>query len=285
MLFISAWLVNSTHFITPGTSKQTAQRGVLDVIVFYADAPRDVERYPLQVRRELQRFLARARAYRRGHGRPGSDRKCRWCMRPAKVAKPSWWRQLPPQARLVSRSKYVDALRPCYEWEGFHDCPEREALFAEQHLRDRPDSPFRELLRVLAAHRWLCAAEGYEYEQKPTEALRAMRAYEEALKAATGDSRSALMTTAANELKASGRCHATHPFPKRRGGVSRDRTLSRSPLTFGSPASGSRRARVPVSAERATRSRNELHLGTTSVPLDGYSTCWTAGPVLLLARR
>ena len=25
---------------------------------------------------------------------------------------------------------YVDSLRPCYEWEGFHDCPEREASFA-----------------------------------------------------------------------------------------------------------------------------------------------------------
>ena len=112
--------------------------------------------------------------------------------------------------------EYVDALRPCYEWEGFHDCPEREALFAEQHLRDRPDTPFRDLLRVLAAHRWLCTAEAYEYEQKPTEALRARRSYEEALKAATVDSRSALMTTAASELKTSGRCHATDPFTKRR---------------------------------------------------------------------
>ena len=111
--------------------------------------------------------------------------------------------------------QYVDALRPCYEWEGFHDCPEREALFAEQHLRDHPDTSFRDLLRVLAAHRWLCAAEGYEYEQKPGEALRARRAYEEAVTIATTDSRSMLMTTAASELKVSGRCHATDPFLKR----------------------------------------------------------------------
>ena len=112
--------------------------------------------------------------------------------------------------------QYVDALRPCYEWEGFHDCPEREALFAEEYLRDRPGTPFRDFLRVLAAHRWLCTAEAYQYEQKPTEALRARRAYEEALKIAAADSRSALMATAAGELIASGRCYATDPFLKRR---------------------------------------------------------------------
>ena len=115
--------------------------------------------------------------------------------------------------------QYVDALRPCYEWEGFHDCPEREALFAEQHLRDHPDTPFRDLLRVLAAHRWLCAAEGYEYEQKPGEALRARRNYDEAVTSATVDSRSVLLTTAATELKASGRCHVSDPFRKREPGA------------------------------------------------------------------
>ena len=33
---------------------------------------------------------------------------------------------------------------------------------------------------------------------------------------ATADSRSALMTTAASELKASDRCYATDPFTKKR---------------------------------------------------------------------
>lgn len=113
--------------------------------------------------------------------------------------------------------QYVDALRPCYEWEGFHDCPEREALFAERYLRARPDTPFRDLVRVLAAHRWLCTAEAYEYEKKPTEAIRARRAYDEAIQIALEDSRSALMTTAARELKASGSCHDNEPVLKRRG--------------------------------------------------------------------
>jgi hypothetical protein len=110
----------------------------------------------------------------------------------------------------------VDALRPCYEWEGFHDCPEREALFAERYLLDHPQSPFRDFLPLLAAHRWLCTAEGYDYEQKPAEANRARRAYENALNMSAAGSRSPLMRTAAEELKARGRCHLTDPFRGRR---------------------------------------------------------------------
>ena len=155
---------------------------MLDVVVFYAGTPRDVERHPLQVRQELQRFLERVRAYR-SRPRPsrlGSEMGMVYAAREGYEAKLAASTAAAGAPRLAQ--EYVDALRPCYEWEGFHDCPEREALFAEQHLRDRPDTPFRDLLRVLAAHRWLCTAEAYEYEQKPTEALRARRAYEEALK-------------------------------------------------------------------------------------------------------
>ena len=205
VLFICAWLANSPDFPATETSRQDTQRDVLDVVVFYAGTPRNVERYPLQVRQELQRFLERARTYR-PRSRPvrlGSEMLMVYAAREGYEAKLVAAAPVAQAPRLAQQ--YVDTLRPCYEWEGFHDCPEREARFAEQHLRDRPDTPFRDLLRVLAAHRWLCAAEGYEHEQKPADALRARRAYEEALKIATVDSRSALMTTAANELKASGR--------------------------------------------------------------------------------
>ena len=216
LLFICAWLASSPGFPTTETFRQDPQRGVLDVVVFYADRSRDFTRYPLQVRQELQRFLERARTYR-PRARPtrlGSEMRMVYAAREGYEAKLVAAAAGADAPRLAQQ--YVDALRPCYEWEGFHDCPEREAAFAEQHLRDRPDTPFRELLRVLAAHRWLCAAEAYDYEQKPTDALRARRAYEEALNVALADSRSVLMTTAARELKASGRCHATDPFPKRR---------------------------------------------------------------------
>jgi hypothetical protein len=53
--------------------------------------------------------------------------------------------------------QYVDELRPCYEWEGLHDCPEEEAKFAEQYLSKNPKSPFREFLPLFAANR--CCAQ------------------------------------------------------------------------------------------------------------------------------
>jgi len=76
-----------------------------------------------------------------------------------------------------SKAAYVDSLRPCYEWEGYHDCPERDALFAEKYQQDHQDGPFRDYLPLLAAHRWLCAAEGYDYEKRPAEAARSRAAY------------------------------------------------------------------------------------------------------------
>ncbi|HET9867062.1 MAG TPA: hypothetical protein VFQ06_07215, partial [Nitrospira sp.] len=207
VIFICVWLANVPDVTTSETARQDTPRNVLDVVVFYPDRLRDADRYSVQVRQEVQRFLARARGYRPRSRPPrlGSEMRMVYAAREGYEGKLVASAAVAGTARLAQQ--YVDALRPCYEWEGFHDCPEREAVFAEQHLRDRPDTPFRDFLRVLAAHRWLCTAEGYEYEQKPADALRARRAYEAALKMAMEQSRSVLMATAANELKASGRCH------------------------------------------------------------------------------
>jgi hypothetical protein len=76
---------------------------------------------------------------------------------------------------------YVQALGPCYEWEGGPECPEREARFADRYLARHPDGPFAAYLPLLAAHRWICAAEGYEYEQDPRQAARARRSFRKRL--------------------------------------------------------------------------------------------------------
>src|SRR6185295_7214700 len=76
---------------------------------------------------------------------------------------------------------YVKDLRPCYEWEGFHDCPEREARFADEYQASHPGGPFSGYLPLLAAHRWLCTAEAYEYEKRPSDAERSLRLYRERL--------------------------------------------------------------------------------------------------------
>ncbi len=101
--------------------------------------------------------------------------------------------------------RYVDDLKPCYEWEGFHNCPEAEATFAERYLARNPGSPFSEYLPLLIAHRWLCAADGYAYEEQPKEAARARLAAAAPLATAL-EAPSLLIRTAAQELKARGRC-------------------------------------------------------------------------------
>ena len=101
---------------------------------------------------------------------------------------------------------YVTDLRPCYEWEGGSDCPEREAVLAARYQTAHPSGPFSQYLPLLAAHRWLCAAEGYESETMPAEAARSRRSYEEAL-AVARQSASLLVRTAATELATRVRCH------------------------------------------------------------------------------
>ena len=110
-------------------------------------------------------------------------------------------------------TRYVTALRPCYEWEGFHDCPEHEAAFADRYLTEHPSSAFAPSLPLLAAHRWLCAAEAYEYEMTSgvqasktgVGLTRARVAYVDRLGQALR-SQDSLVRFAAETLKARGAC-------------------------------------------------------------------------------
>jgi hypothetical protein len=101
--------------------------------------------------------------------------------------------------------EYVEGLRPCYEWEGYHDCPEREAEYAEAYLASTPEAPFAPALPLLAAHRWLCAAEGYAYEHDAAGERSARAGYERMLTAAR-KSRDAMIRAAADALAVRGTC-------------------------------------------------------------------------------
>jgi hypothetical protein len=189
----------------------SANRSVLDAIVFYAEPPADVARFPRDVGEDLVRYFQRLRAYR-PRPRParlGSEMTMVYAAREryeGKLVASSTTSGVEPLAH-----EYVDTLRPCYEWEGFPDCPEREAIFAERYLADHPDTPFAGLLRVLAAHRWLCTAEAYEYQRQPGSAEHARHEYQRTLAiAVTVDS--PLMRVAASELESSGRCYQSDPF-------------------------------------------------------------------------
>jgi hypothetical protein len=161
--------------------------------------------YPPALRPELTAHLRRFNAYR--STRTGLAKTGEFGM------VYSAWTGYERQLAAVSASSktpalalaYVSELKPCYEWEGYHDCPEREAVFAIKYQAAHPNSPFSAYLPLLAAHRWICAAEGYDYEKQPAEAVRCRRSYEEAA-AVARKSDSLLVRTAAEQLTAIGRC-------------------------------------------------------------------------------
>lgn len=70
---------------------------------------------------------------------------------------------------------FVEGMRPCYEWEGFSDCPLREAEFAEFWIRHHPHSSFAAFLPLFAGNRFLCAAEGFDHEKESAKAVDARR--------------------------------------------------------------------------------------------------------------
>ncbi len=96
-------------------------------------------------------------------------------------------------------------MKPYYEWEGYHDGPELEALFADQYLASHPGGPFTTYLPLLAAHRWLCAADAYKNENKPADAARTHKLYEQRI-ASARNSADLMIRTAAEELIARNRC-------------------------------------------------------------------------------
>jgi hypothetical protein len=68
-----------------------------------------------------------------------------------------------------------------------------------------PDGPFRNYLPLLAAHRWLCAADAYDREQRPADASRSRR-LAEARPTSVRQSADPLVRAAAQTLAIRGRC-------------------------------------------------------------------------------
>jgi len=196
--------------VSPYAQVTPSGHQLLDAVVFHAFLLTDAKGYPPDVRSVLQEHARRAQAYR-PRPRP-ADAKRPGLMGMVYEARENYERRLVAASASTAgvdrlAREYVDALGPCYEWEGYHDCPEREAQFAEQYRTKNPTSPFREFLMLLAAHRWLCAAEGYDYEEKPTDAARSRRA-SASLLVASLNARSLLIRVAAQELRTRGRCFA-----------------------------------------------------------------------------
>jgi hypothetical protein len=200
----STFLLVAPLAVLASQSARNPADAVLDVLVWGTHIPIDPDAYDAALRVEIQKYLRRAMAYRSNKPVPsGGEAEMVY------AAQINYERKLAalsddPRAADMARA-YVQSLRPCYEWEGFHDCPEREARFADDYSATQPNSPFSEYLPLLAAHRWLCTAEAYDYERQAAEAERSRRAYEARLEIALR-TKDLLLRTAAQRLAARRRC-------------------------------------------------------------------------------
>lgn len=179
---------------------------LLDALVFGMHTRLDPGAYAAPLRAAVHALLDRAERYR-----PVSPPERSGEMTMVRSARISYEQRLAAisdhvRAPQLARD-YVEKLRPCYEWEGGAECPEREAQFADASREAHPDGPFAHYLPLLAAHRWLCAAEGYDYEKRQEAAAESRRRSAERLKMALR-SEDLLIRTAAERLAARGTCLA-----------------------------------------------------------------------------
>ena len=178
---------------------------ILNVVVWGTHRAINPAAYSGPLKTEVDAHLRRAASFRskRAVPEPGG------LLEMVHAARVSYERRLaavtadPRAPRLAA--EYVDALRPCYEWEGFHDCPQREAVFADNYQAAHQGGPFSEYLPLLAAHRWLCAAEAFDYEKRPGDGAAARGRYQARIAVATM-SKDRLLRTAAEALAARERC-------------------------------------------------------------------------------
>jgi len=206
-MVILATLVIASSAWAAGWQREAAspEDAVLDVLVWGTHVPIDVGAFSGALKSEIEAYLKRAAAFHSGRPAPASG----GVLEMVYAAQVSYERRLvavtaDPRAPTLAAA-YVSDLKPCYEWEGYHGCPQGEAEFADRYRASHSGGPFDEYLSLLAAHRWLCAAEAFVYEQNPAEAARVRRLYE--LRVAEARKvRSLLVRSAADRLASKARC-------------------------------------------------------------------------------
>ena len=202
---MTATLISLSAFGSSTQSVKSPEDALVAALVWGQYDDLDLASYPPDLKAELERARERFKAYRSPRPRSGNS-PFEEIVHGAKVR---YERLLVSAAGLEAQSlavEYVDKVRPCYEWEGYHECPEHEAVFAGEYLAANVTGPFKEYLPLLAGHRWLCAAEAYDYEKRPKDADRSRRAADAAIQTARR-STARMIRIAAETLQARGRCH------------------------------------------------------------------------------
>lgn len=203
ILALALCLAVSPSVLSAQTTK--TEDALVEMLVSGPDLGIDPAAYPPTLKAVIERYLSLASAYR-----PTGPVPLAADFRMAYVARVRYERKLAavsddPQAAKLAR-EYVSELRPCYEWEGYHGCPEREAKFADEYQQAHPDGPFSAYLPLLAAHRWLCTSEAYIYENRPFDAELSRGRYENEI-AVARKSELLLVRTAAENLMKRGKCY------------------------------------------------------------------------------
>jgi hypothetical protein len=185
--------------------RQNADDALLDALVFAQLDQLSTAAYPAGIAQELGPILNRYSRLSPARG-PSSPERPEDNLR---VARERWRHTLTAistdAAAASQAQRYVESWRLCYEWEGFHDCPETDARVADAYREAQPAGPLAEYLVLLAAHRWLCAAEGYTLEENQAGADASRRTYR-ARAAAAARARSVMIRTAAARLAARSTC-------------------------------------------------------------------------------
>jgi hypothetical protein len=144
-------IVGSVNACAQSAARQS--NALLDLLLWGLDRGVDVTAYTPEVNAELDKVLRRSQAYE--SARRESARSPELQM--SHAAQVRYERLLVAMAddsgAPALAVAYVNQLPPCYEWEGYHDCPEREASFAIDYMKTHPDGPITAYLPLLAAHR------------------------------------------------------------------------------------------------------------------------------------
>ena len=202
---IASLIVISLASLGSSSQSRTLDDALLAALVWGEYHHLDSSPYPSEVKAELERARRRFVSYRSPRKQPGyrSDEALLYRVM-ARYEGLLVAFAADPKGRALA-FEYVDRLRPCYEWEGFHECPEHEASFVKDYLAANPNGPFTEYLPLLAAHRWLCTAEAYDYEKRPQDATRSRHEFDAAIQTAR-QSTAVLIRAGAEALHARRRC-------------------------------------------------------------------------------
>lgn len=203
---IRTLLITIAFAVAQSVTTAGSDRALLDVLVFGTHMPIDAGVYSGALKADVTAYLRRASAYKSPRPAPAPD----GLLEMVHLARVSYERRLVAITTDSNATKlaveYVNNLRPCYEWEGYHDCPEREAQFADKYQTEHATGPFSPFLPLLSAHRWLCASEAYKTEEKnAADSARTRRLYDQRLVVARR-STNLLVRTAAEQLARVGRC-------------------------------------------------------------------------------